>query len=136
PDDTLWIGTGDGVASWTGHDFERLALPAGVSTVINGLQTSGDGSLWIATPLQSVVRHPDGRVARVDWRDPVLDEPMLHMLIEDDLGARWFDSRSGLARVVDGRIDNVPLFSLNSRGMLRPFWGGAHQDHEGGLWFA
>src|SRR5690606_19650528 len=43
---------------------------------------------------------------------------------------------SGLAWVHGGRVDNVPLYSTTSRGIVRPAWSSAYEDREGGLWFA
>ncbi|MDR7191596.1 hybrid sensor histidine kinase/response regulator [Luteimonas terrae] len=133
---TLWIGTRDGVASWNGRDFQRIKMPAGMSGVVDGLSFDSGGDLWIAVAADGVVRMTAGRIERVSLRDPVLNQPLLHMLIEDRQGTRWFDSRSGLARSVDGQVENVPLVSYTSRGALRPYWTAAYQDREGGLWFA
>lgn len=135
PDGRLWIGTRNGVASWTGNGFSTIELPADSSHVVDGLTFDSSGDLWIAVATGSVVHRANGRTERVPLRDPVLNEPMLHMLIEDRQGAHWFDTRSGLARGLDGRIENVPLISYVSRGPLRPYWTSAYQDREGGLWF-
>lgn len=131
----LWVGTRNGVAMWTGRDFDPLAMPDGASRVIDGLTFDAKGDLWIAATGESIVRRADGRIERSEERDPVNGEPLLHMLIEDRQGTRWFDTRSGLARSVGGRIENVLLFSYASRGSLRPYWTSAYQDREGGLWF-
>ncbi|MEE7560990.1 histidine kinase, partial [Xanthomonas sp. Kuri4-2] len=52
----LWVGTKSGLARWTGHDFERQRLPAGVSGTVNGLTRDRDGSLWIADANGPLVR--------------------------------------------------------------------------------
>ncbi|MBX4377995.1 hypothetical protein K4H02_23355, partial [Mycobacterium tuberculosis] len=45
-DGSLWIGTKDGVARWTGTDFERVGTDIIPSLLINGLTAEPDGSLW------------------------------------------------------------------------------------------
>jgi len=136
-DGSLWVGTKDGVARWTGRDFDRVAMPATVSRMVNGLVFDAQGDLWIGAPGAGTVRRRvDGRAEVMAQVDPVLREPVLHMLVQDRQGARWFDTRSGLARELDGRIEDVPLFSFASRGAVRPSWSSAFQDREGGLWFA
>jgi signal transduction histidine kinase/CheY-like chemotaxis protein/sugar lactone lactonase YvrE len=80
------------------------------------------------------VRLPDGRVERIPYQDPVLGVPALQVLLQDGRGARWLDTRSGLARERDGVVQNVPLYSTTARGLVRPAWSGAYEDREGGLW--
>ena len=136
PDGTLWIGTKAGVASWTGRDFERVELPPRASGLIDGLVFDGGGSLWIGTPRGGFVRRTDQSLEAIPFEDPVLRQPVLHMLVEDRQGGRWFDTRSGLARESGGVVEDVPLFSFASRGAVRPSWSSGFQDREGGLWFA
>jgi len=135
-DGDLWVGTKGGVARWTGRDFARIPLPADVAASVNGLVFDRAGTLWIGAIGAGMAWRPDGAVEPVTQRDPVLGMPALHMLLEDRSGARWFDTRSGLAREHDGRIEDVPLFSSASRSALRPAWSMAYEDREGGLWFA
>ncbi|MET0328761.1 MAG: two-component regulator propeller domain-containing protein, partial [Luteimonas sp.] len=135
-DGALWVGTKGGVARWTGNGFDHVSMPPDVSSLVNGLVFDAQGDLWIGAQGGGVVRRADGRTEPMPWNDPVLDKPVLHMLVQDRDGARWFDTRSGLARESDGRLVDVPLFSFTSRGAVRPSWSSAFQDREGGLWFA
>src|SRR5690606_31452533 len=70
------------------------------------------------------------------WLDPVLGLPVLSMLVQDAQGAHWLATRSGLALERGGRIEDVPLYSNTSRGLVRPAWSAALEDREGGLWLA
>ncbi|WP_101924923.1 MULTISPECIES: two-component regulator propeller domain-containing protein [Luteimonas] len=135
-DGGLWVGTKDGLSFWNGQGFTRVAMPPDVAPLVEGLEADEQGNLWIGMHGGGVVHRPDGRVEHIPWRDPVLDRPVLHMLVEDQQGGRWYDTSSGLAREIDGRIQDVPLFSVTSRGAVRPSWSSAIQDREGGLWFA
>jgi len=83
-----------------------------------------------------MVRHADGRIEHLPWADPALGGQALNMLLQDSRGARWLDTRSGLAWVHGDRVDHVPLYSNTSRGLVRPAWSSAYEDREGGLWFA
>ncbi|MBJ6978654.1 hybrid sensor histidine kinase/response regulator [Luteimonas sp. MC1895] len=135
-DGTLWVGTKGGVARWTGDGFARLPPERLGTRMVDGLALDAAGSLWMGIHGAGRVRHADGRIESLPWLDPVLGEPALNMLLEDGQGARWLDTRSGLAWVRGDRVDNVPLYSTTSRGLVRPAWSTAYEDREGGLWFA
>ena len=135
-DGSLWVGTKGGVARWTGQGFERLPADRLGTLMVDGLAIDDAGSLWMGIQGAGKVRHADGRIEPLPWTDPVLGERALSMLLEDAQGARWLDTRSGLAWVHGDRVDNVPLYSTTSRGLVRPAWSSAYEDREGGLWFA
>ncbi|MBK0026198.1 response regulator [Stenotrophomonas sp. S48] len=134
-DGSLWVGTKHGVARWTGTDFERISSDVIPSPMINGLSTEPDGSLWISTLAGAIVRRPDGRFEAPPWALPAGDQ-VLGMMLRDEQGGHWLDTRSGLGRGVDGKFQNVPLYSAIARGRVRPNWTGAYEDREGGIWLA
>ncbi|HED4878011.1 TPA: response regulator [Stenotrophomonas maltophilia] len=134
-DGSLWVGTKHGVARWTGTDFERIGSDLVPSLLINGLTAEPDGSLWISTLAGATVRRPDGRFESVPWRLPAGDQ-VLGMMLRDEQGGHWLDTRSGLGRGIDGRYQTVPLYSAIARGLVRPNWTGAYEDREGGIWLA
>ncbi|GAA4860663.1 hybrid sensor histidine kinase/response regulator [Luteimonas vadosa] len=134
-DGSLWVGTKGGVARWTGRDFERLALGE-ANAFVNHLDFDRAGALWIGLQSGGFVRRRNGRIERMPWIDPVQGAPALHMLLEDRQGAHWLDTASGLSRERNGEVQDVPLYSNTSRGMVRPAWSAAYEDREGGLWFA
>ncbi len=135
-DGTLWVGTKGGVARWTGDGFERLPIERLGTAMVDGMTIDAAGSLWMGIHGAGMVRHADGRIEQLPWTDPLLGDRALSMLLEDSRGARWLDTRSGMAWVHDGRVDDVPLYSTTSRGTVRPAWSSAYEDQEGGLWFA
>ena len=135
PDGSLWIGTKHGVARWTGTDFERIGAELLPSTLINGLTAEPDGSLWISTMAGATVRRPDGRFQAPPWQLPA-GEQVLGMMLRDEQGGHWLDTRSGLGRAIDGQYQTVPLYSAVARGPVRPNWTGAYEDREGGIWMA
>ncbi|WP_159015488.1 hybrid sensor histidine kinase/response regulator [Cognatiluteimonas profundi] len=134
PDGTLWIGTKNGVARWTGRDFDRLPGSALHAPAVNGLTIDADGALWIGTPRGVSVRYPDGSVSLSPW--PEYDKTLFHMLLRDREGIDWLDTFDGLGRDSEGTVRNVPLYSNSAHGAVKPSWSRAYEDREGGLWFA
>nr|WP_278251219.1 ATP-binding protein [Stenotrophomonas maltophilia] len=134
-DGSLWVGTKHGVARWTGTDFERVGTDVIPSLLINGLTSEPDGSLWISTMAGATVRRPDGRFESPPWKLPP-GEQVLGMMLRDEQGGHWLDTRTGLGRAVDGQYQTVPLYSAVARGPVRPNWTGAYEDREGGIWLA
>ncbi|AWH50444.1 histidine kinase [Stenotrophomonas sp. SAU14A_NAIMI4_5] len=135
PDGTLWVGTKHGVARWTGTDFERIAAGVLPSQPVNGLTAEHDGSLWISTMAGATVRRPDGHFEAAPWQLPA-GEQVLGMMLRDEQGGYWLDTRSGMGRAVNGQYQTVPLYSAVARGQVRPNWSGAYEDREGGIWLA
>ncbi|WP_202844319.1 sensor histidine kinase [Luteimonas saliphila] len=136
-DGHLWVGSYQGLARWTGDGFDRMLQDVRPSSAVNGLVLDDAGDLWIGTSGAAYVyRAASGRIDPAPWRDPVQGEPVLAMLVQDRQGAHWLDTRSGLAIERDGVVQDVPLYSNTSRGLVRPTWSAALEDREGGLWFA
>ncbi|TCZ86020.1 two-component regulator propeller domain-containing protein [Lysobacter sp. N42] len=134
PDGSLWVGTGHGVARFDGQGFERMPSESLASPLINGLSVERDGTLWIGTPRGVAVRRPDGRGEPAPWAHT--GRPVLHVLMRDRAGSYWFDIPEGLGIDVEDRVTTVPLYSELAQGLVRPSWVDAHEDREGGLWFA
>jgi signal transduction histidine kinase/CheY-like chemotaxis protein/sugar lactone lactonase YvrE len=133
-DGTLWIGTADGMARWSGRDFVREPASALPAPSINGLSRDIGGRLWIGTPRGLVARDQDGRVSAPTWTPR--GGALLQMLLRDRAGTHWFDIPEGLGVEAEGEVGIVPLYSAASQGLVRPAWVDAHEDREGGLWFA
>ena len=136
PDGVLWAGTTEGLARWTGSGFRRegedvLPLPR-----VNGLTVDDTGNLWIKTNAGVVVRRLDGRFERATW--PGSEQVgVLGMLWHSSDGTYWLDTWQGLGRSRGGEpVRNVTLYSAHERGVLKPNWASAHEDRDGGMWFA
>ncbi len=139
PDGTLWVGTKNGVARWTGRDFERLPTSALNSLAVNGLNVDAAGDLWIGTPRGASVRRANGTFSLTPWPD--YGKTLFHMLLRDRGGIYWLDTIDGLGRDSEGApgegaIRNVALYSNAAHGAVKPSWSRAYEDREGGLWFA
>lgn len=134
PDGTLWVGTGNGVARFDGRGFEHLPAEGLASPLINGLSAERDGTLWIGTPRGVAVRRPRGAVEPAPWART--GRSVLHVLMRDRAGSYWFDVPEGLGIDAEDGVATVPLYSELAQGLVRPSWVDAHEDREGGLWFA
>ena len=136
PDGVLWVGTKGGLARWTGSGFECEGLDVLPSPRINGLKVDREGRLWIATNDGVVVRQADGRFERMAWPGAQPADVLNMMQFAAD-GNYWLDTRQGLGRSRDGGpVRDVALYSVQERGRVRPNWVTAHEDRDGGLWFA
>ncbi|WP_241772699.1 ATP-binding protein [Stenotrophomonas pictorum] len=134
-DGSLWVGTKGGLARWDGDGFERFGEEVLPSLVINGLKVDREGRLWVATNEGVVVREADGRFRMPVWEGLASSE-VLNMLQYSGDGNYWLDTRYGLGRMRNTGVHNVPLYSTQERGLVKPNWSSAHEDREGGLWFA
>ena len=132
---TLWIATTRGLASWNGRVIERAALPPGAMR-IEGMALDDTGALWLSAAGRGLVREVSGRIVDIPFTDPVLGGAALNVMLQDAQGNHWLDTRSGLALERNGNVVDVPLYSQTSRGLVRPQWMFAHEDREGGVWFA
>ncbi len=135
-DGVLWVGSKGGLARWTGSGFQREGESVLPSPRINGLKVDGGQRLWIATNGGVVVRHRDGRFERMQWPGSDYGH-VLNVLQYDSDGNYWLDTLQGLGRSRAGEaVSNVPLYSAQERGMVKPNWSTAYEDRDGGLWFA
>ena len=131
----LWVGTQNGVARWTGADFERIPLDQLPSPRTNILRQDHQGRIWVGTSVGMAVIQADGQVVRPSL-DSAPGEEALQLLLQDSHGQMWFDSMGGLGLSRDGsQVETVPIFSAVTRGKVRPSWIVAFEDREGGLWF-
>ena len=135
PAGELWIATRDGAARWNGRNFDRVRTDAFASPVINSIGVQPDGTLWFGTPRGVGVRRPDGRFDAAPFRALGADATVLDILVRDHAGQYWFDTPQGMGIEQNGRLQNVPLFSAASQGMVRPSWTSSLEDREGGVWF-
>lgn len=126
----LWVGTGNGVARWTGKDFATLPAAELSGAEIYSLSPEADGSLWIGAEHGLDHRLADGRIEQPAWRDRLPDLGVTSVL-RDREGTRWITTRRGLVRERDGQIDTLPDSAAAGRFMYLGL-----EDDEGGLWFA
>ncbi|MDG2519048.1 ligand-binding sensor domain-containing protein [Lysobacter soli] len=134
-DGDLWIATRDGAARWNGRDFDRVPPSTFGSPVINSIGVQPDGTLWFGTPRGVGMLGRDGRFDATPFRALGEGATVLDILVRDRAGQYWFDTPQGMGIEQNGRLQNVPLFSASSQGIVRPSWTSSLEDREGGVWF-
>ncbi|MFC7302330.1 hybrid sensor histidine kinase/response regulator [Cognatiluteimonas weifangensis] len=128
---TLWVGTTQGVARWTGKDFERIALPgAQPAPLVFSLTRDGD-AIWVGAGSGVWRRSRDGRWVAPSW-SPMFERPNAMMVLARDRdGQFWIGSQRGLWRT---RADGVPVpVHDNGPGMSKAVASLLLQD-DGALW--
>ncbi|NZA28314.1 response regulator [Luteimonas sp. SJ-92] len=133
-DGTLWVGTFDGVARWTGAGFERLPPGTLPDRRVNHLLVDAFGTLWIGTPSGVTAYRSDGSAAPTPWQPPGDGLWPAQVLLHDSRGDFWLDVPIGLGHASGGAVRAVPLYSDAAQGQVRPQWTAAHEDREGGVW--
>lgn len=129
----LWMGMEDGTAVYEGGRIQRIATHVQHMPYVNIITPTRDGAVWIGTGLGVSRYHPQ---LGSDLEPlPAPPETVVGLMLEDRQGHQWFETDRGLALYRSGRLQNVPLYSSLSMGIVRPSITSALQDHEGGLWF-
>ncbi len=138
-DGTLWIGTQGGVARWTGRDFERAARQC--AEFAGGQRPHASNAMARC-----------GSVRRTGRQRAPARRPLVAVAVDPDRGRqdRCCTCCSATAVASTGSTSRpawtrhgwskphrtVPLYGAVASGPVRPSWVGAHEDREGGLWFA
>jgi hypothetical protein len=84
---------------------------------------------WPAT-----VRRPDGRFEAPPWKLPP-GEQVLGMMLRDEQGGHWLDTRTGLG-VRSMAVPDRAAVRRDRAWPVQPNWTGAYEDREGGIWLA
>ncbi len=127
---SLWVGTTQGLARWTGRDFERVALPGVASPTILSISPEG-GSLWVGARSGLYRREAGGRWIKPTW-SPMFEWPNPVYGVVADRDGNWLASRSQLWRVLPGAVPRpVPI---GENGPRRPMYQLLRQAN-GAMWF-
>jgi signal transduction histidine kinase/ligand-binding sensor domain-containing protein len=150
PDGKIWAATGGGLAEFDGSAFKLHAAPRELpSNRLFALHAEADGTVWITTDGDGLVRYRNGRSQVFTTRQGLPSDKILS-LVADDKGTLWFGTVRGafkatrreLEDVADGRVPrlNVTLFDENDglgsrqcNGIANP---AALRTHDGRIWFA
>ncbi len=143
---TLWIGTDSGLTRWTGEQLEAVPLPSpDIAKTITG---EADGTLWIGTAENGLLRYRDGHFDVFSVDDGLFDH-LIHRILDDGQGWLWMSSNQGLFRVqksqledfAAGRVERLRSISYSEeQGMRsRECNGGGEpagiRTRDGRLWF-
>ncbi len=128
---TVWVGTdGGGTFRKVGDRFVPFEGPeAGSLTHATAFALDHDGGLWIGTFAGRLLTVRSGRVEHVPRKGPGIKA--LHI---DSAGHLWIGTSAGLARLIEGRQERIPLLQADGSRSLTPFITSIHEDRFGGLW--
>jgi len=129
PDQTLWVGTTEGLVAVRGRDVRRVTLPAGNPLIAATLVDDG-GAVW-AGGAEGLFRVTGSRPTAE--KVPVLDgHPFVIALAHDGSGGLWVGTRgAGLYRLAAGRL--VQAFAPSS-GLTDGFIGAVVEAADGVVW--
>jgi signal transduction histidine kinase/ligand-binding sensor domain-containing protein len=101
-DNTLWIGTDDGVSRWNGVAVTRTGVPAALAHVeALAMLRDRDDSVWIGTASGALLRVNRSGVASVDPEDRV-PRGAVTAIFEDRDRNLWIGTNRGIERLRDG----------------------------------
>jgi signal transduction histidine kinase/ligand-binding sensor domain-containing protein len=149
PDGRVWFATGGGLAEWDGAVFRLHSAPRDLpSNRLFALVAEADGTIWITTDGEGLLRYRGGKAKAITTRQGLLNDKILS-LVDDGKGALWFGTVRGaftvpkrdLNAVANGtapRIfsrmfdENDGLGSRQCNGIANP---SALRSHDGRIWF-
>ena len=104
----LWFATVGGLARFDGMNFtvfDGSDTPLLKRNTLTALLAAPDGSLWIGTGSNGLVRYRNGGFQKIDV--PCLPGSTIRALLVDSRGVFWIGVDGGLARLEGGRCISV-----------------------------
>jgi PAS domain S-box-containing protein len=113
----LLMGTSKGLYERRADRTWQLAAVGGVPqpVVVRELTEEPDGTIWLATEGQALIRWKGGEARSYDTRVGMVDDT-LYSVLDDNLGSLWVSSGRGIARIRKSEfaeIDSGAIPSLN-----------------------
>ena len=148
-DGRIWVATGGGLAEFDGTAFRLHSAPRELpSNRLFALDVDNDGTVWITTDGDGLVRYRNGKSSVITTRNGLPTDKILS-LVDDEKGNLWFgtvrgafmSSKHDLNDVADGKSPalDAPLFDENDglgsrqcNGVANP---AALRTRDGRIWF-
>jgi signal transduction histidine kinase/ligand-binding sensor domain-containing protein len=149
-DGRIWVATGGGLAEFDGRAFRLHSAPRELrSNRLFALKADDDGTIWITTDGDGLVRYRNGKSMVITTRQGLPTDKILS-LVDDENGNLWFGTVRGafraskhdlnaigdgtMARLNTGLADeNDGLGSRQCNGVANP---AALRSRDGRIWFA
>lgn len=130
PDGTLWIGTGEGLASlregaWTVYDTANSSLP---DPYVTAVAADGSGAVWIGTAYAGIARLAGGVWSLFDSSAAGLTSHSIFAAVIGPDGAPWFATHDGVVHRSGETWTNL------KEGMIEPRSRALAFDRTGALW--
>jgi len=134
PQGKLWIGTGEGLESYTGGTLTPVPIaplpgkPLTVKTQVTALDPDSTGGMWVGTARGLV--HLGSSGALLPLRASGLAPQPVDQLFRDREHVLWISTEHGLFRLQDNQLQPfAPASTLAGKRILALF-----EDREGDLW--
>ncbi len=132
PDHYLWIGTLRGLVRFDGSRFLRFdsgTVPALKTDSVFCLTVTRDGSLWIGTEGDGLIRYRNGAFRNFSANDGLTND-VVRAVYEDVAGNIWVGTDSGLFRFSGERLKRVDGNGAIPAMSVHAIAG----DGRGGIW--
>ncbi|MEP0548779.1 MAG: two-component regulator propeller domain-containing protein [Rhodothermales bacterium] len=128
-DGSLWVATENGIDHIVRGQI--VATPAAVlaDDAPRTILSDTEGTLWVGTQQQGLVRLHDGRAERLTAAEG-LPHDAISLLYEDLEGSLWIGTDGGLARLHGGRV----VTYSTPEGLAHPVVLSVYEDAQGAVW--
>jgi signal transduction histidine kinase len=150
PDGRIWAATGGGLGEFDGQRFQLHSAPRDLaSNRLFALQVDGDGTVWMTTDGDGLLRYRNGKGAAITTQQGLATDKILSV-VDDQKGNLWFGTVRGAFRaskrelnaIADGRGTRLTssrlydekdgLGSRQCNGIANP---AALRTRDGRIWF-
>ncbi|MFA6957403.1 MAG: two-component regulator propeller domain-containing protein [Thermoanaerobaculia bacterium] len=120
PDGRIWVATGAGLSEFDGTAFKLHSAPNDFpSNRLFALHADDDGTLWVGTDGDGLIRLRDGKTKRFTTRDG-LPFDKIQSITDDTSGGLWIGTSRGAFRIARLELEEVAAGRL-SRLTSTPF---------------
>jgi len=150
PGGRIWVATGGGLGEFAGSAFRLHSAPRDLpSNRLLAIESDEDGTIWVGTEDQGVIRYRNGIARAITTRDGLPNDTILS-LVDDRNGSLWLGTvrgafavtRRDLNAVADGNRSRIAyrffdesdgLGSRQCNGAANP---SAFRSRDGRIWLA